>query len=119
MSGQTAIAAVKQFAAHGAGSSKVSFVKELSIGMVLGLGAGMLWKVILPPSPLLFSPRLTSGREFCFFPGTKILRPAKLLQRQPHLLAPVASDQTPDSRDHADNHMRHTTHRQYRCTLNC
>ena len=52
MSSQKAIAAVRQFAP--AKDNGVSFVKELTIGLVLGLAAGGVWKVNLrrrPPSP--------------------------------------------------------------------
>ena len=50
MSSQKAIAAVRQFAP--AKDNGVSFVKELTIGLVLGLAAGAVWKVDLrPPSP--------------------------------------------------------------------
>ena len=54
MSSQKAIAAVQQFAPAKHGG--VSFVKELTIGLVLGLAAGGVWKVCpwllhLPPPP--------------------------------------------------------------------
>jgi len=49
MSSQKAIAAVRQFAP--AKDNGVSFVKELTIGLVLGLAAGAVWKVDLRPAP--------------------------------------------------------------------
>ena len=44
MSSQTAVAAVKQFTNTGR-ASKISLLREIGIGTVLGIAAGMVWKV--------------------------------------------------------------------------
>ena len=82
MSGQTAIAAVKQFKAHGAGPSKVSFIKELSIGMVLGLSAGMLWKVTFPPYPSPLPAAHHRSSPLQLSGNSTSARPARLRHRQ-------------------------------------
>lgn len=45
MSSTQAIQAVQMFTKHGA-SKKVSVVKEIVIGVTIGLGFGVLWKVL-------------------------------------------------------------------------
>ena len=44
MSSPAAIKAVSHFTANG-NSKKVSLISELAIGLTLGLGAGLWWKV--------------------------------------------------------------------------
>lgn len=46
MSGN-AIQAAKQFSSTGM-ASRVSLVKEITIGITLGIGAGLTWKVGVP-----------------------------------------------------------------------
>ena len=50
MSSAQAIQAVQMFTKHGA-SKKVSVVKEIVIGVTIGLGFGALWKVLPAPVP--------------------------------------------------------------------